>query len=385
VNPSLILIMLSLFTWGIGEGMFLIFIPLHLEDLGAQPLTIGSILGFFGLVMMVVHIPAGYFSDRFGRRPLLVAAWIIGALSAWSMTLAPSLWPFVAGYLLYGLTAFVSSPLFSYVTAARGSLSTGRALTLTSAMFNLGAVLGPVSGGWIGEAFGLRATFFTAACIFLVSVGFIVFLRPQPRDEHDDDSGRENLLTNPRFMTFMSVLFAGTFVMFLPQPLTPNYLQNERGISLALMGWIGSVGSIGNVVFNLALGRLNTRIGYILGQALVGLFAILLWKGAGFAWYAAGYFLLGGFRAARVLAFAQVRLLVHQARMGLAYGVTEAVNSLAMILAPLLAGYFYDRSPVSVYPISLGLILFAMLIYAMLAPRQESRPEARRLADSHLS
>jgi MFS family permease len=158
--------------------------------------------------------------------------------------------------------------------------------------------------------------------------------------------------------------------MFLPQPLTPNYLQNERGISLSLMGWIGSAGSIGNVVFNLLLGRVNARLGFIMGQALVGTFALLLWQGGSFAWYAIGYFLLGGFRAARMLAFAQVRLLVHQARMGLAYGITEAVNSLAMILAPLLAGYLYDLSPPSIYPVSLGLLFFAMLLFSLFAPRE---------------
>ncbi len=67
------------------------------------------------------------------------------------MGLAPTLPLFVVGYVLYGVTGFVMSPLFSYVTAARGKLTAGRAMTLTSAMFNLGAVIGPVSGGWIGE------------------------------------------------------------------------------------------------------------------------------------------------------------------------------------------------------------------------------------------
>jgi MFS transporter, DHA1 family, tetracycline resistance protein len=370
MNPSLILIMVSLVTWGIGEGMFILFVPLYLQEMGANPLTIGSILGFFGLMMMVMHIPAGYLSDRFGRRPLLVIAWFIGALAAWIMALAPSLWPFVVGYLLYGLTAFVSSPLFSYVTAARGSLTTGRAMTLTSAMFNLGAVLGPVTGGWVGDVYGFRAIFLTAACIFLVSVGVIIFIRPQATDKHDDQSSLDGLLKNPRFTTFLAILFMATFVMFLPQPLTPNFLQNERGISLGSMGWIGSAGGIGNVAFNLLLGRMNPRLGFLLGQACVGLFALLLWKGGSLPWYAVGYFLLGGFRAARVLAFAQIRLLVHQARMGLAYGIAEAVNALAMILSPLLAGYLYDRSPASIYPISLALLVFVLFICSTFAPRE---------------
>jgi len=377
MNSSLLLVNSALLTWGMGEGMFFLFVPLYLEKMGAYPLEIGSILGVFGLMMMVVHIPAGYLSDRFGRRPLLVSAWFVGALAAWIMALAQSLPIFVLGYLVYGLTAFVSSPLFSYVTAARGTLTTGRAMTLTSAMFNLGAVIGPVTGGWIGDTLGLRAIFVAAAWIFLGSTGIILFLPPQPRDEHDEQSRRGNLLRNPGFAPFLGILFVATFVMFLPQPLTPNYLQNERGVSLGTMGWIGSAGSIGNVVFNLTLGRANPRIGFLLGEALVGLFALLLWKGGSVPWFAAGYFLLGGFRAARILAFAQIRLLIHQAQMGLAYGITEAVNSFAMILSPLLAGFLYDWSPASIYPISLSLLLISMLLYARFAPREQGRLDAR--------
>ncbi len=367
--------MFSLLTWGIGEGLFLYFIPLHLQNMGANPVTIGIILGAFGLMMAVVHIPAGYLSDRIGRKPLLLASWILGLLAAIIMAFATSLWTFVAGYLLYGLTAFVFSPLFSYVTAARGKLTTGRAMTLTSAMYNVGAVLGPVSGGWIGDRFGLQANFQSAAVVLFISTVMIFFLKAQDRDEHDEDSRRNTLFANPRFISFVGLLFIGTFVMFLPQPLTPNFLQNERGIGLGTLGWIGSAGSMGNAVFNLLLGQMNARMGYLIGQALVGVFALILWKGAGIPLYLLGYFLLGGFRAARVLGYAQVRTLIHPAQMGLAYGFTETFGSSAFMLAPILAGYLYDWLPVSVYPISIALTVGAMILYFINSPREEAHLE----------
>ena len=371
MTPSLVLVGFSLFAWGIGEGMFLYFVPLYLEQLGADPITIGSVFGAFGFAMMVAHIPAGYLSDRIGRRPMIWAAWVIGLVATWAMGLAPSLSLFIVGYVLYGVTGFVSSPLFSYVTAARGKLTAGRAMTLASAMYNLGAVLGPVSGGWIGEQFDIRTIFLVSGAIFVVSTGLVFSLKPQPRDVHEGDGSGRNLLANTRFLSFLGVSFFVMFAMYLPQPLSPNFLQNERGISLSQMGLIGSLGSLGNVAFNLVLGYLNTGLGFVLGQICVALFALSLWKGTGQAWYMLGYFLMGGFRAARMLAMAQVRVLIHQAQMGLAYGITEAGNSAALILAPLLAGYLYERDPASIYLLSLLLIAIGVIISLAFAAREK--------------
>ena len=371
MTPGFILVGVALFTWGMGEGMFLYFIPLYLEQLGANPIAIGLTLSGFGFVMMITHIPAGYLADRIGRRPMIQAGWILGALSAGMMGLVTSLPLFVVGYVIYGMTGFVMSPLFSYVTAARGKLTAGRAMTLTSAMYNLGAVIGPVSGGWIGEHFELRTIFLYATVVFVFSTGVILFLKPQPRDESDGKNTGRQLLTNTRFLGFLGVIFLVMFATYLPQPLSPNFLQNERGISLGQLGLLGSLGSLGNVAFNLVLGQLNARLGFVLGQVFVALFALSLWKGTGQAWYMLGYFLMGGFRAARMLATAQVRVLIHQAQMGLAYGMTEAGNSMALILSPLLAGYLYDIDPASIYPLSLLLITIGIIISLIFAPREK--------------
>ncbi len=369
MNADLLLISASLFAWGVGEGMFLLFQPIYLQQLGASTMTIAGVFSAFGVAMMVTHIPAGYLSDRVGRRPLLVAAWTSGLVAICVMALARTLTVFVIGMLMYGLTAFVSSPLQSYVTAARGKFSPGRAMTLTSAAFNLGSVIGPITGGWVGDRFGLRTVYFVAAFVVFVSTLILFFLRAQPRDGHDPDSPPARLLTNQRFLGFLVVAFIATFVMYVPQPLTPKFLQNERGLSLTAIGWIGSAGSLGNALLNLLLGHFSAWLGFLLAQVAVALFALLLWKGDNAIWYAVGYFLMGGYRAARMLIFAEVRPLIHQAQMGLAYGITETVNSFTAILAPLLAGYLYTREPVSVYPVSLALIGAAILVSLLFAPR----------------
>jgi MFS family permease len=370
MSVDLVLLFASLFTWGIGEGMFIYFQPIYLQQLGASTMTIATVFSAFGLAMMLAHIPAGYLADRVGRKPIIIAAWASGLIATWVMALAQTLPAFIVGVLLYGLTAFVSSPLNSYVTAARGKLTPVRAMTLMSAAFNLGAVLGPISGGWLGERFGLRIVYLVAACIFIVSTGIVLLIRSQPRDEHDPAAPPAKLWTNMRFITLVGIVFLAMFVMYLPQPLTPKFLQNERGLTLETIGLLGSVGSLGNAALNLILGQFAARTGFLLAQASVAFFSLLLWKGMGVPWYALGYFLLGGYRAARSFIYAQARPLVHPAQMGLAYGVAETFNSLSMTLAPLLAGVLYTQSPIGVYPFSLGLVGAALLLSIVFTPRQ---------------
>src|SRR5687768_5314569 len=154
--------------------MFINFVPIYLDrQFALSEYEIGLVLGALGFSMAVMHIPAGRIADRFGRRPLLILGWIIGLLSAVIMGLALTLPLFLIGLFGYGLTAFVSSPMSSYVTAGRGNWPIGTVLSLTTATFAMGMVLGPVTGGWIGDNYGMRVSFFVAAAMFLLSTFFI--------------------------------------------------------------------------------------------------------------------------------------------------------------------------------------------------------------------
>jgi len=370
VSRDLILITLSLMTWGLGEGMFYFFQPLYLQELGADPLKIGTILGLVGLATTLSYLPAGYLSDRIGRRPLICLAWIIGAASTGLMALANSLPLFVLGMVLYGTTSFVTVPLNCYTTSARGKWSTGRTITLISASFSFGFILGPLIGGWIGENRGLHANFSIAAAIFVVSSAIILFIRPQPveKDLPEDKLGAFKALFNERYIRYLLLAFFTMFGLYLPQPLTPNFLQNVRGINLIVMGELISMRSVGIVILNLLLGHLNARLGYLLTQVCMALFTALIWLGHGLPAYMLGYLLMGGYVTARGLVIAQGRTLVQASNMGVAYGSLETIMSLSIVLGPPLAGILYSIDPSWIYVTSLVLIGAGLVANLRLSP-----------------
>ncbi len=375
MNRSLKLVSISLFMWGIGEGMFLLFQPIYLLQLGADPIAIGVILGGMGLMTTISQIPSGYLSDRFGPRPLMWVSWILGMISAWMMALAGTLNLFILALLLFGLTGSVMAPMNAYITSMRGNWTAERSLTFTSAAFHLGAVIGPTIGGYFGQQFNLQILYYIAAAFFVVSTCLILLIKKPKIELHHEVGQKKNILKNGAFMKIAFLGFLGLFFMVFTQNFTSVYLIDFKSINLQQIGYLGTIGSIGNVIFALTLGHLSSKIGFLLSFPLTLLFPILLLLGKNFVWYGLAYFSFGGYRLARSMLLAYSREFVHSRETGLAYGIIETANGLAIILAPPLCGIVYNQNPQNIFWVSaIGLVLVGIInfIYFSKFKRKDS-------------
>ncbi|MGI6740529.1 MAG: MFS transporter [Brevefilum sp.] len=354
----------SMFLWGFGEGLFLIFQPLYIQQLGAAPILIGTILGLNGLVMTFSQIPSGLLADKIGRRPLIWFSFFAGVVATWIMALAPALPMFVVGLFLYGFTSSVMAPLNTYVQAARGSWSVGRSITFISAMYNAGMIMGPIVGGIISSNINLRAIYHVAAIIFTLSSVVVAFLRKQPVEQNSGHDRDEHLFKNRRFIGLSLIILVSMFAVTLPQPLAANFLQNNRNLNFNQIGRLGAVNALGSVLLMLVFGHVPSGIAILIGQVCVLLFAILLWRGNNTVLFGIAYFFLGGYKLSRAMTVALVRPVVRVWEIGLAFGVVETLNSLALMLAPVVAGYLYDWQPASIFKVGAGAILLSSIFSA---------------------
>jgi len=368
MTRDLRLVAISLFFWGLGEATWYYFEPLYMQQLGADPIRIGVIIGLSSLAMTLTHLPAGALADRFGRRSILIAGWLSGVAAAGIMYLARSLTVFAVGLVLYGFTGFVISPLNSYITNARREWSVARALTTIGAAYSLGAIFGPALGGWFAERIELRSVFGLATVIFAISTAVIVFAAPQPVEKREEDLHYRDLFSNTALSRFLPLVFVSIFAMYLSWPLTPNFLQNERQMSVSQIGLFGAFNGVGLVLLNLGLGRLESRRGLILAQVFVAVSIVLIWQGPGAPWFAAGYLLAGAFRTAHSMLVAQAEGLVHRANLGLAYGAVETASGAVIVLAAPIAGALYGIRPTLPFPAGLLLIVLALVLTLKLSP-----------------
>ncbi len=387
MNRDFMFLILSLMIWGIGEGSFYSFIPLYLEQLGAKAVQIGAILGGFSFAAMLCHLPAGYLADKFGRRTIIVSAWAIGFIATIFMFLSKSLPPFVLFLFLYGATGFVLAPMNSYITHAAPKESLTRILTIISASYNFGFMFGPLIGGFLAEHFGLRNLFLFAAILFSFSTLLIFSLRPQPVNPTPKGMAFIRSIFNLRFSAFIIVIGLEIFATYLAQPLSPNYLQNQKLLSFSSIGFLFFANGVGIVAFNLILGAFLPFVGILVGQLLVIFFCLLLLNTTSLPLLALAFFILGSFRAARTVSVAQLRNYVKPESMGLAYGFAESVFALAMILASFFAGYLYENNPRSMYSISILLTLLALAgtgtFFYLTRPSKQTLDRSPSLLEKH--
>ena len=355
IHRDLAIVAISALIWGLGEGLFIFFLPLALQKWNTDAVQIGVVLSMIGVMMAVVQVPAGYFSDRFGTRPIIFASLILGIASAVVMAAAHSLPFFVAGLLAYGCTSFISAPMNSYVTNLRGGWTVQRAVTFRAAAFQVGAIAGPILGGWIANTAGLSVVFRYSAGLFLAATLVMTLARRPSVLEHQEASIHlVSPLANPRFLGLLAVVFFTIIAISVPQQLTSLYLQNVHTISIQQIGTMGTIASIGTAIIMFALGNLRVSTGMLIGQLLLAGFALLMWRGQSAIAYYVGYFFVSGYQLYRSMALAFSRSLVKVGDTGLAYGLIETGNALAVVIAPLAAGFLYNYRPEAVYIASLG-------------------------------
>jgi MFS family permease len=315
MTRDILIMAISLFAWGLGEGMFFYFQSLYLEQWGADPLQIGAILGTMGVAMAVAQAPAGWLGDRIGSRPVMWSSWVLGAIATVVMALAGSLTLFVTGMLLYGLTSFVVGPMNSYITSVRGQWSVQRALTFVGSVYHFGAVTGPFLGGQIASQYGLRSIFGISAGIFVVSTIIVLFARRPPVEAHSElHAHKPSLLKNRRFTGILVLIVFTMFGLYLGQPLGSNYLRNVHQLGFEQIGLLGSINSLGNAVLLMVFGFLHAPAGLLIGQMMVGMFSLLMWQGSHMAWFGLAYFFFGGYRVARSMVLAHTRSLVRPSK-----------------------------------------------------------------------
>lgn len=176
-------VLFTIFIDAIGFGLIMPVLPQLLMSVGRIELSdaigIGAWMGLAMAIAAFFSAPIlGNLSDRYGRRPVLLAALACLALDYLLLAVAGTLPLIFIGRTLSGAFGGSYAPAMAAVADVSTPEDRARTFGYVSAAFGIGFVLGPALGGLLGE-WGPRAPFYVASGIAALNVIYGVLVFPE--------------------------------------------------------------------------------------------------------------------------------------------------------------------------------------------------------------
>jgi DHA1 family tetracycline resistance protein-like MFS transporter len=187
-RSPLTFVLLTVLIDTMGFGIILPVLPQLIMEIGGLDVAsaarvAGFLLVTFAVLQFLFGPVMGNLSDAYGRRPVLLTSLLAFGVNYALMGFAPTLaWLFV-GRALTGMAGAVYAAANAYVADVSPPEKRAQSFGMVGAAFGLGFILGPATGGLLGEA-GPRAPFFAAAALAGVNFvyGLVVLPETLPRE-----------------------------------------------------------------------------------------------------------------------------------------------------------------------------------------------------------
>jgi MFS transporter, DHA1 family, tetracycline resistance protein len=354
-----------------------------------------EVYGLFGTawaVMQFVFSPIqGALSDRFGRRPVLLASMIGMGLDYVVLALAPTLGWLLVGRVISGMTAASFSTANAYVSDVTPPERRGAAFGLIGAAFGVGFVLGPAVGGLLGQT-DPRLPFWVAAGFSFANAAYGWFVLPEslpPERRTPFTWARANpvgsiaLLASSRSLAGLA---ASHLLVMIAQNVYPavfvlytgyRYGWGERAVGLALAGvGVSSIVVQGGLV-RPAIRLLGDRRALLVGLAFsaLGYLAYGLAPTGGWLLAAIAVGALGGLYGPASQGLMTAR--VDPSRQGSLQGALSSLVGVGALVSPALYTQVFARSIDGTFGAELPgapfLVASAMVVAALVVATAASR------------
>lgn len=340
----------------LGFGIALPVLPGLIMSLARVPISVAAeYAGWMGAgyaVMQFVFAPViGNLSDRFGRRPVLLAAILAMGLDYVLQALAPAFWWLIIGRLVAGATGASFSAAYAYVADVTPPEKRAASFGLMGMAFGIGFVVGPALGGVLGSI-DQRLPFEAAAVLALANFLFgLVFLKESlpPESRRPFDWRRANALASLRALRKQSTTvlwFVGALAVwqlaYIVYPSTWAYFAiaaygfstREVGLALAMVGVTSAL--VQGFGLRLVMPKLGEKRTVMLGVASLATAAVL-YTIATTTWVVYLAIAVGALSGMVQPSIAAMNSKAVDAKsQGELQGATQSINSIAAIVGPPL-------------------------------------------------
>jgi DHA1 family multidrug resistance protein-like MFS transporter len=376
-------IVLALVTFG--DALYYSILAVFFKEFGIPVENIGFFISLFFLALSIVSIPAGFISDRVGRKLVITVSLIFLAFVVFGYSVAHTNLQMGILRLLHGASfAFIFPIARAFVMDRTTEENRGMIMGAYIFVLSLSQMAAPTIGGVLRDITGsfdilfyIAAALTVGAALFLIVVvrnfgtGFEVRKMKLPTRE---------LIYNRSFMIMLlmfAMLFFGAGILI---PVTSIYATQELGMNFSGLGFLFSIYALIYATSQFVAGALSDKYGrknllvyplllYAVGMLLAGLSVNALMF---FLAYTA--FVAVGNAPYSTVAYSLIGDEVRTELRGTASGAITTVQNASLVLGPLLgsalAGAFNLRVP---YFITSCVAFATIIMLFILLPKDKGK------------
>lgn len=371
-NRRMLILFGTIFIVGVGFSIIMPVLPYYAESLGANAFQLGLLMTVYAICQFIFAPIWGAYSDKVGRKPVLLMGILGFSLTFILFAFASKLWMLYVFRIAGGIFACATMPTaMAYVADSTDLEKRGPAMGKIGAAMGMGMVFGPAIGGLLSEISLAFPFIFAGSLAMLNAISVWLFLPESLGEELKVSRGIERAsliegLRSPLMILFLFICLAsigesihhGTFALF-----------SEAKLSFTArdIGWaFTTAGIVMALVQGLVVGRLINSIGeektagmgiiivassFVLFTFMINIFTSILFM----AVFSAGVGLIRPSISAAVSKRTD-------AAQGSAMGILNGYDSLGRAIGPSLGGFMLDRGLNFGYYTAILICFFALLI-----------------------
>jgi MFS family permease len=360
------------FLDNLGFAIVVPYLYFFVRSLGGSTLLYGILLASYSLMSFIFTPLVARFSDRYGRRKILLAALAVSSFAYFIFGASQVIWLLFLGRMLSGTTAATVPVAQAYIADVTTKNQRLRYLGLLGAAAGIAFILGPAIGGTLSSLFGYAVPSFLASALAFANLVSAYFLLPEPSSFNIKRTMLSfrallEVLRKRKIALLLSIyfLFFVSFV-FLQATLSP-WLQAVFGFGALQTGLVffffGAISVFTQAVLLPALSKKLSRLNLtLLGIAflVIGLLALSVSPNLAVMLVVAAV-LSFGFGIQIVTLNTLISTNTPENAQGGALGVAWAIAGLAQTAAPVLAATAFS------FGVSAGFAGLAFVVSALIS------------------
>ena len=362
--------------------MLIPFLPIYMQsELGATADNVSLWSGVTYAITFAISAFVspiwGKLSDKMGKKPMIIRASFLLAITYFLGGIVRTPFELFLVRAFQGIASGLWPACLVMMSACVPKNKIGISMGLMQSANICGGIIGPLLGGILATAFGMRNSFYVGAvALSLITVTTILFIKEPPVAPEKEINKAQNtsylsFIKDKNILILLLCVCMTNLVILQIQPIVSLYVQqlsHNSDKAVLLTGFIMSLGGIAGALASPLWGKTGQKVGFYKTITLAFISAGLLMSLQGvpnsLVLFGLMQFLCGlGFSGIFPSANSILLLLTPPSSRGMGFGSLFSAQMIGGALGPVIGGVIVSFMSFNTVYIISGSILFVIGIY----------------------